>query len=262
MIVHFDCDSCDTWLTRPHSARPSGALSTCRLPKPTRCSPAHAEQSLRKRGTIDAFRYLMDCAAQCATQRPGVWQYSHFSKSGFGWMTAKTKAKSKAAPAPAPGIIGTQTAAALLMVTPEWIRRLTVQGWIAKVAKDQYRVQDVVQGYIRFLKDAERRSSKSASHSRVQDARAREIELRVAREESRIVDIEDVNAAVGDIVGAFRSELAGLPASCTRDLEQRRVIEKNLNGAIDRCRDRFEEARRNGWNGGEGAVEVEETNAG
>jgi hypothetical protein len=37
-----------------------------------------------------------------------------------------------------------------------------------------------VQGYLRYLKGDERRSAKSAADSRVRDARALEIELRIA----------------------------------------------------------------------------------
>ena len=44
-------------------------------------------------------------------------------------------------------------AAKLLMVTPEWVRRRTKDGWIPKTDRGRYRVVDVVQGYIRFLKD-------------------------------------------------------------------------------------------------------------
>jgi predicted transcriptional regulator of viral defense system len=63
----------------------------------------------------------------------------------------------------AAGTISADVAAKLLMVTPEWIRRLSKDGWIAKTERGRYRVVDVVQGYIRFLKDEARRSSKTAS---------------------------------------------------------------------------------------------------
>jgi predicted transcriptional regulator of viral defense system len=57
------------------------------------------------------------------------------------------------------GTITIDVAAKLLMVTPEWIRRLSKDGWIAKTERGRYRVVDVVQGYIRFLKDEARRVS-------------------------------------------------------------------------------------------------------
>ena len=71
------------------------------------------------------------------------------------------------------GTITIDVAAKLLMVTPEWIRRLSKDGWIAKTERGRYRVVDVVQGYVRFLKDEARRSTKTASHSRLQEIRAR-----------------------------------------------------------------------------------------
>ena len=73
----------------------------------------------------------------------------------------------------AAGTIAIDVAAKLLMVTPEWVRRLTKDGWITKTDRGRYRVVDVVQGYIRFLKDEARRATKTASHTRLQEIRAR-----------------------------------------------------------------------------------------
>ena len=46
----------------------------------------------------------------------------------------------------AAGTITIDAAAKLLLVTPEWVRRLTRDGWIAKTERGRYRVVDVVQG--------------------------------------------------------------------------------------------------------------------
>jgi hypothetical protein len=54
-----------------------------------------------------------------------------------------------------------------------------------------------------------------------------------------------VNAAVADILGTYRSELNGTAAASTRDLALRAEIQRHLDGAIDRCRERFERAERN-----------------
>ena len=45
----------------------------------------------------------------------------------------------------AAGTITIEVAAKLLMVTPEWIRRLSKDGWVAKTERGRYRVVDVVQ---------------------------------------------------------------------------------------------------------------------
>lgn len=162
----------------------------------------------------------------------------------------------KGAPQPAAAsTVSLDTISQLLMMTPNRVLQLRKDGWIPNAGRGVYSIVGAVQGYIRFLKDEARRTSKSASSSRLQDARAREVDLRVAAEEKRLVDIDDVQATVEEIVGGLRAELSGLPAACTRDLELRRTIEKHLNGAIDRCRERFEKAQRAAWDGSESALE-------
>lgn len=100
-------------------------------------------------------------------------------------------------------------------------------------------------GYIRWLRDETRKSSQSAAVARVQDARAKAIELRTAREEGRLWDAEDTMAAMADILGTFRSELEGVAAGSTRDLSIRANIQAQINDAMDRCRASFERAERN-----------------
>ncbi|WP_456722179.1 hypothetical protein [Bradyrhizobium sp. USDA 4350] len=93
--------------------------------------------------------------------------------------------------------------------------------------------------YIRYLRSEDRRGTKSATANRVQEARAKEIEQRTLKDANKLVDLESVQAAVADIIGTYRFELTGVPAASTRDLAVRAEIEKHLNDAIDRCRQRF-----------------------
>ena len=161
----------------------------------------------------------------------------------------KTAAKPDVAPAP-PEMMTIAQAATLLMVTPQWVRDLAKQGAIPKPVSGMVPQVATIQGYIKWLKDEDRRSSKSASASRVQDARAREIEIRSAKEEGSLIDIEDVEITYEEILGAYRSELAGIPAGVTRDLALRAVIESRLNDAIARCRARFQAASASVRQGG------------
>jgi hypothetical protein len=92
------------------------------------------------------------------------------------------------------GTITIEVAAKLLMVTPEWVRRLTKDGWIAKTERGRYRVVDVVQGYIRFLKDEARRATKTASHNRLQEIRARKNRIRLDRRNRRLHLVASENA--------------------------------------------------------------------
>lgn len=148
-----------------------------------------------------------------------------------------------AAPAPeAPrgALMTAEMAGRLLMKSSERIRQLAREGWIPRHgtgANTRYALVDVVQGYIRFRDDADRRATKTASATRISDARAREIELRTAIREGHLIDLDEAVEAVEDLVGLLRSELSGLPARCTRDLQVRRTIETARNDILDRIAD-------------------------
>jgi hypothetical protein len=111
--------------------------------------------------------------------------------------------------------------------------------------------------YIRYLRSEGRRVTTSAAGSRAQNARAQEIELRIARDLGKLVEIDEVEAVFGDILAAYRAELAGVPASCTRDLELRAIVEDKINAAVERCRQRFEQASTALRGGGDVLVDAE-----
>lgn len=118
-----------------------------------------------------------------------------------------------------------------------------------------------VQGYIRWLKDEERRTSKTASASAVQEERAREIRLRNAKEEGRLIELAEAEAVFADILGTFRSALSGVSAAATRDLTLRHSIDAAINHALDRAREGFEEKRDVLRAGGDIILDDEETAA-
>lgn len=180
-------------------------------------------------------------------------------------MASKKSAK-KQRPAKAvrkPAAKGTSDAAVgkHLDLSRQRVPQLVAEGVFKKTKGGKLDLDECRIAYIRFLRATERRVNQSAETNKFRDARAREIDLRIAREEMKLIDIDDVDALVGEIVGGFRSDLSGVPAACTRDLAMRRLIEMQLNGAIDRCRKRFEEAQRNHWDGSESAVDNEEAGA-
>jgi len=144
---------------------------------------------------------------------------------------------------PQAGMITVAQASKLLMVTPQWLRQLAAKGYIPKAVKGMYPLVAVVQGYIKWLKDEERRTSKVQAESGLKAARQREVELRIAEREGRLVDMEDVQAFFAFNTATFRAELEGVPAAVTRDLELRGAIERAIDGAISRFERRFTEAR-------------------
>lgn len=140
------------------------------------------------------------------------------------------------------GQITLDVAGRLLMVSAEWVRRLINDGYIEKVAPGRVTIVGAVQGYIRYLKDEERKNTKTASASRAQDARAAEIELRIAERKRELIPLEDAIAAIDHVVGRVNDELGGLPARVTRDIEQRRKIETEVDEAKTRIAKSLAEA--------------------
>jgi len=135
------------------------------------------------------------------------------------------------------GIISSETACQLLMLTRQRIDQLVAAGHLQRHAPGKFRTVDLVQGYIRFLRDESKRANKSAAEGRVRDARAHDIEVRTAERLGILIPIEAFDAMIDEIVGAFRSELSGLPARITRDLVLRRTIEREIHGLLERVTD-------------------------
>jgi hypothetical protein len=67
----------------------------------------------------------------------------------------------------------------------------------------------------------------------VRDARASEIELRVAERERRVIDIDEAISAMQTVVGIVRTIMGGIAARVTRDLQLRRTIEKAINEGFE-----------------------------
>src|SRR5262245_14744717 len=93
-----------------------------------------------------------------------------------------------------------------------------------KLDKDDCRIR-----YIRWLRDETRKSSASVSASRVQVARAEQIEQQTAKERRDLIPAEEVTDFLTETVGTLRSELAGVPAASTREPAVRAAIEKSLD---------------------------------
>jgi phage terminase Nu1 subunit (DNA packaging protein) len=155
-------------------------------------------------------------------------------------QTLSADQASRSANHPRGPLVNTEEAARLIMKAPERIRQLAKAGWIAQQGTPsdrRYRLLDVVQGYIRFRDDEDRRTTKTAAHSRITDARSREVELKNAQREGRLIDLDEVLAAIESIVAMFRLQLSGLPARVTRDLQLRRTIETAIHDILDHIAD-------------------------
>ena len=127
--------------------------------------------------------------------------------------------------------ISIEAAARLLEISIERIRQLIKGGYIPRPAPGKTTLVGAVRGYVRFLQDEDRRSIKTAADSRVRDARALEIETRVAERRRDLVPRDEVEASNAFVVGLVNDELNGLSARLTRDVATRRKYEIEIDGA-------------------------------
>lgn len=115
------------------------------------------------------------------------------------------------------------------------ISQFVAEGWLKPVGKKgQYDWFEACAGYVRWLRDENRKTSKSASDSRMRDAKAHDIEVRTRQRLSRLVPIEIYDEMIDGFAGVVRSEFAGLAAACTREIAMRRIIEREVNARLRR----------------------------
>ena len=137
------------------------------------------------------------------------------------------------------GMLTTKQAAALLKMTGERVRQLSRDGWIPKASRGLFPLVASVHGYIDFLRDEARRSNQNASANRLKDARQKEIELRIAEREGRLMPTDEALAVMDEIVALARTEMQTLPGRSTQDVALRREIEKQVNASLQRISDKL-----------------------
>ncbi|WP_029084336.1 hypothetical protein [Bradyrhizobium sp. th.b2] len=157
-------------------------------------------------------------------------------------MTSKRPKPKRSAGAP-PGASQAQVAQHLDISQPR-VAQFVGEGVFKPLANRKLDIDTCRIAYVRWLRDETRKSTQSAAAARVQDARAKAIELRTSREEGRLWEAEEVSAIIADILGTFRHELGGVAAAATRDVSIRSAINRHFDDAMDRCRARFERAER------------------
>ncbi len=142
--------------------------------------------------------------------------------------------------------VSTEVAGEIAGMSAERIRQLTKEGWIEKLGPNRYLAAAVVSGVLAYKDDQIARLSRAGSSSKLQDARAAEIEVRTAERLKTLQRLgRDEGLAVVDaVLGPMRSDLQSVPARVTKDLALRRRLEGELNGVLDSAADRARTFRR------------------
>ena len=130
--------------------------------------------------------------------------------------------------------ISVNQAATLLNRSVRWVQNLVQNGYVVRSKAGQYSVVDVVRGALAHYENLLEKSNKAAAATRVTDARTREIEMRIAERQRELIPLEDAKAVIAQFAAQVRAELTGLPSRLTRDLEQRRKLEQEVDASLRR----------------------------
>jgi len=137
-----------------------------------------------------------------------------------------------------PGTISIPQAARLLGVTASRIRQLVDLGYIERPARGRVLLVSAVQGYLRAYRDSQARADdRHADGARVRNARAEEIEMRVAAERDGLMLRDEAEASMRMVVDITKVELATLPRRIGGTTADRRRA-KELVDAVGRTIDR------------------------
>jgi hypothetical protein len=134
-------------------------------------------------------------------------------------------------------------AARLIGKSFPWLKRLVDEGFVKQTGQT-YSPAEVACGYIKFLLDDQRRSAKTTTQTTLQLAKAKEIELRIAREDHNIIELDEALGAIDEVIGALKSDLIGLGASVSRDASVRARVDDRITEILQRATTRLQLAGR------------------
>lgn len=134
-------------------------------------------------------------------------------------------------------------AAAILGLSEQRLDQLVKEeGLIERKGKNNtFILRDLVHGYIESLKAKIAGQARNQTSNMAQLARAKEIDLRMAREERTLIDIGEALQCVDEISGELLQSLSSLPARITRDPRERTRIEQICDTERLRISDRFKQ---------------------
>ncbi len=132
----------------------------------------------------------------------------------------------------------------LVEIGEDRLAQIEQAGFIKRAGRNSWPAIETLSGLVRFYRDENRRGPKSTADAQWRAARAREIEIRIAERERKLMQTDEATKALENIIGLFLTELSGLPASVTRDLQFRQQIEDQIFNMRSRISNRLEAEAR------------------
>lgn len=125
-----------------------------------------------------------------------------------------------------PDEISVEDFAKMIGVTPRTVRNYVAEGTVTAGGRGKVRLVESVRGVIDAAKVARPDSLLDKARARALDARTRSQEIRAAREEKTLIEMDEAMALVEDLTGLFVAAIESVPARYTRDMKVRLALEQ------------------------------------
>lgn len=135
-------------------------------------------------------------------------------------------------------------AARLVATTTARLRQLVAAGYVDRVGRGKTTAASAARGVAKFWEDKSKEQTKGSADARVRDARAAEIELRIAERRRDLVPADEALAAIDHILAACAEAFSAIPAMITRDIPERTRIEGIVRKAQGEVAKRLGEAAK------------------
>jgi hypothetical protein len=125
-----------------------------------------------------------------------------------------------------------------LDVSRQRVGQLADDGVLERDGDRRFPLKASVRAFAGWQRRAVREPRRKDEATRINEARARSLEMKNARLDRSLIDIDEHDAILDEAFGMLKAELIGLPARITRDHALRRKIEAEVDGALNRLADR------------------------
>ncbi len=125
--------------------------------------------------------------------------------------------------------------------TPQWLAKLEKQGFVERRDSRLFDAGAVCRGYIAWLKDESRRSSKTEIAKQRDAEQLKKLRIENAKALHQLIDMETIEASFAEIFTLLRATLGSVAAGCTRDVALRQKIDELHDHAFERARLQFEQ---------------------
>jgi hypothetical protein len=150
---------------------------------------------------------------------------------------------SPSSPPPQAHVLTTKALVDLARIGEDRVMQIEAAGWIKRTGRNEWPTVPTLAGMIKFYRDENRRGRgpSAEADAKLRAAKALEVELRIAMRSKVLCHVDEAIACMQQVAGMVRAEFGGLAAAFTRDLVERRRLDKEVNARFNRIAKRLDE---------------------